>query len=245
MTLNTILISQPEPAKNKSPYAELEDNFKIKIDFQKFITIEGVSVKEFRKTKINLLTHTAVIFTSKTSVDNYFRMAQELRIKIPTKMKYFCINETIAYYLQKYIIYRKRKINYANGSFDDVIKMFEKYPDEKILFPVADIHKPTMPNKLKKSKLKFTKAVLYRTVSADLSNLKDINYDLIVFFSPAGIKSLLENFPDFKQNKTKIAAFGTETCKAVKNAGLNLEIKAPTQESPSMAMAISNYLTNN
>ena len=244
MTLNTILISQPEPEKNKSPYKELVTDFKVKIDFQKFITIEGVSVKEFRKTKINMLKHTAVIFTSKTSVDHYFRMAQELRIKIPTRMKYFCINETIAYYLQKYIIYRKRKINFANGSFDDIIQMFNKYPDEKILFPVADIHKPTMPNKLKKSKLKFTKAVLYRTVNADLSDLKDVNYDLLVFFSPAGIKSLFDNFPDFKQNKTKIAAFGTETCKAVINAGLKLEIKAPTAEAPSMALAISNYLTN-
>ena len=244
MSIKTILISQPKPQSSKSPYLDLSENYKLKIDFRKFIAIERVTVKEFRNTKINFLKHSAVIFTSKTSIDTYFKMAEDLRIKIPTIMKYFCINESYAYYLQKYIIYRKRKIFFGNGTLDNLIELFEKYPDEKILLPLAEVHKPILPNKLKKKKLKFTKAILYKTVSNDLSDLKDINYDLLVFFSPAGIDSLLENFPDFKQNSTKIGAFGTETCKAVNNAGLKLDIKAPTPKAPSMALAIENFIKN-
>ena len=245
MSKKTILISQPEPENKKSPYYDFAEKYNVQINFRKFIAIEGVSVQEFRKTKINILKHTAVIFTSKTAIDHYFKIAEDLRIKIPNSMKYFCINETIAYYLQKYIIYRKRKIFFSDGIFDSLLKMFDKYPEEKILLPVADIHKATMTNKLKKGKFNYTKAVLYKTVSDDLSDLKDLSYDILVFFSPAGIESLLENFPNFKQNNTKIAAFGTETCKAVVNSGLTLDIKAPTPKAPSMAMALIHYFENN
>ena len=244
MSIKTILISQPKPQGNKSPYQELSENYKLEIDFRKFIAIKRVAVKEFRKTKINFLKHSAVIFTSKTSIDTYFKMADDLRIKIPTIMKYFCINESYAYYLQKYIIYRKRKIFFGNGTLDDLLELFNKYLDEKILLPLEEVHKQTLPAKLKKKKLSFTKAILYKTVCADLSDLKNINHDLLVFFSPADIDSLMDNFPDFKQNNTKIGAFGTETCKAVKNAGLKLDIKAPTPKAPSMALAIENYLKN-
>jgi len=242
MNIKKILISQPKPTNPKNSFLEIAEKCDVQIDFEKFISIEGVSVTEFRKTKIDLLKFNIVIFTSKTAIDHYFRMAEGLNLKIPSTMKYYCINESIAYYIQKYIIYRKRKIAYSNGSIDELIEMLKKYQKEKVLLPVADIHKPTIPNKLKKNKFNVTKAVLYRTVSSDIKDLNINEYDIITFFSPAGITSLLENFPDYEQGKTKFAAFGTETSKAIKKANFKLQIKVPSKKHTSMATALIDYI---
>ena len=245
MKIKKILVSQPEPQNDKSPYAELAEKNGLKIDFRQFIKVEGVSVKEFRQSRIDILAHTGVIFTSRTAIDNYFRIAEELRLVIPDTMKYFCISEATAFYLQKYIVYRKRKIFYGNGTFVDLMETIKKHKDEKFLVPLSDIHKEEIPKKLDQSKIKYTKAIMYKTVSADLSDLSDVNYDMLVFYSPSGIKSLMENFPDFKQNETKIATFGPKTAKAVKDAGLKVNVKAPTKEAPSMTMAIDQFINTN
>ncbi len=236
------MVSQPKPSTAKSPYFDLAEKSNVKIDFRPFINVEGVPAKEFRQTRIHILDHSAVIFTSRTAIDHFFRIAQELRITIPDSMKYFCISEATAYYLQKYIVYRKRKIFYGNGKFSDLINVMKKHKDEKFLVPLSDIHKQQIPDLLDKSGFKYTKAILYRTVSSDLSDLKDVNYDILVFFSPSGIRSLFHNFPDFKQNDTRIACFGPSTAKAVKEAGLRLDIQAPTAKAPSMTMALEHYI---
>ncbi|MBI9054729.1 MAG: uroporphyrinogen-III synthase [Bacteroidales bacterium] len=243
MKIKTILVSQPEPKNDKSPYAELAEKKGLKIDFRPFIQVDGVSVKDFRQERIDILAHSGVIFTSRTAVDNYFRIAEEMRLAIPDTMKYFCISEATAYYLQKYIVYRKRKIFYGNGTFADLMEVIKKHKDEKFLVPLSDTHKEEIPKKLEQAKIKYTKTIMYRTVSADLSDLSDVNYDMLVFYSPSGIKSLLENFPEFNQNNTQIATFGPKTAKAVKDAGLKVNVKAPTKEAPSMTMAIEQFVT--
>ena len=174
----------------------------------------------------------AIIFNSRTAIDHFFRLAQELRVTIPDTMKYFCISESVAFYLQKYIVYRKRKIFHSNGVLPDLVDIMKKHKEEKFLVPLSDIHSQEIPRMLDKGGFQYTPAVLYRTVSSDLRDLKDINYDILVFFSPSGIKSLLSNFPDFKQNDTKIACFGTATAQAVREAGLVADIEAPTPEAP-------------
>lgn len=242
MKVKSILVSQPEPQTAKSPYFELAEKNSIKIDFRPFIQVEGVSAKEFRQTRIQVLEHSAVIFTSRTAIDHYFRICQELRITVPDTMKYFCISEATAFYLQKYIVYRKRKIFYANGKFADLTNVMKKHAEERFLVPLSDIHKQEIPELLEKGGYKYTKAILYRTVSADLSDLADIKYDILVFFSPSGIKSLYQNFPDFEQNNTRIACFGPATAKAVRDAGLRLDIEAPTSQAPSMTMALEQYI---
>ena len=242
MKVKSILVSQPEPTTAKSPYFELADKNGLKIDFRPFIQVEGVPSKEFRQTRIQLLDHTAVIFTSRTAIDHYFRICQEMRITVPDSMKYFCISEATAFYLQKYIVYRKRKIFYADGRFADLTTVMKKHKSEKFLVPLSDIHKQEIPTLLDKGGYEYTKAILYRTVSADLSDLADIKYDVLVFFSPSGIKSLYQNFPEFEQNETRIACFGPATAKAVKEAGLRLDIEAPTAQAPSMTMALDQYI---
>lgn len=242
MKIKRILISQPAPKGNKSPYYELAKKYNLTIDFRPFIQVKGFSAKKFKEQKIRLLDYSAVIITGKTAVDNYFRLADEMGIEIPTSMKFFCITEAVAYYLQKYITYRKRKIFYGERKFDDVLAIMKKHKKEKFLLPVAAVHKPTISNKIKKGGFDFKKAVMYETVSADLSDLSDVNYDVVVFFSPSGVDSLQENFPNFEQNGTSIASFGPTTAKAVKSAGLRLDIKAPTKASPSMITALENYI---
>lgn len=245
MKIKTILVSQPEPKNDKSPYSELAEKKGLKIDFRPFIKVEGILGKEFRQERIDILAHTGVIFTSRTAIDNYFRIAEELRVAIPDTMKYFCISEATAYYLQKYIVYRKRKIFYGKGTFTDLMEVIKKHKDEKFLVPLSDMHKEEIPKKLEQAKIKYTKAIMYRTVRADLSDLSDVNYDMLVFYSPSGIKSLMENFPEFKQNNTQIATFGPKTAKAVKDAGLKVNVKAPTTEAPSMTMAIEQFISAN
>jgi len=242
LKVKSILVSQPEPQTAKSPYFELAEKNGLKIDFRPFIQVEGVPAKEFRQTRIQILDHTAVIFTSRTAIDHYFRIAQELRLTIPDTMKYFCISEATAFYLQKYIVYRKRKIFYADGKFSDLVSVMKKHANERFLVPLSDIHKQEIPTLMDKEGYKYTKAILYRTVSADLSDLADIKYDILVFFSPSGIKSLYQNFPGFEQNSTRIACFGPSTAKAVRDAGLRLDIEAPTAQAPSMTMALEQYI---
>lgn len=237
-----ILISQPKPASN-SPYFDIEKRYNVNIDFRKFFGIEPVAAREFRKLRIDLGSFTSVIFTSKIAVDHYFRVAEEMRFHVPTTMKYFCINETIAQYLSKYIVYRKRKISFADGSMDDFVFLIAKTADEKYLLPVADNHRNTLINKLKRKKVKVTKAVFYQIAYSDLSDIK-LDYDIVVLFSPSGMKALEENFDDLKSYNIKIAAFGTETSKAVTKAGLKVSIKAPTSDCPSMTMAIEKFLKN-
>ncbi len=242
MKIKTILVSQPKPQTEKSPYFDLAEKYNLKIDFRPFIQIEGISAKEFRQERINILDHTAVIFTSRTAIDHFFRIAEEMRVTIPDDMKYFCISESTAFYLQKYIVYRKRKIFFGVRVFEDLIDTIVKHKKEKFLLPLSDIHKQSIPALLNKSKIKYTKAILYKTVSSDLSDLADVNYDILAFYSPSGIKSLLQNYPEFSQDGTVIAAFGPATSKAVKDADLRLDIQAPMPQAPSMTMALDQYI---
>lgn len=242
--IRKILVSQPEPENNKSPYFDLASKHNLKIDFRPFIHVEGVSARDFRQEKVDLASHTAVIFTAKTAIDHYFRMAEETRTNIPDTMKYFCVSEATAYYLQKYIVYRKRKIFYGNGKIPNLVEIMNKHKEEKFLLPLSAAHKEEIPELLNKGNFNFTKAVLYRTECSDLSDLADVNYDILVFYSPSGIKSLFQNFPDFKQNNTKIASFGAKTAKAAEEAGLRLDITAPQPQAPSMTMALENFIIN-
>lgn len=242
MKIKRILVSQPKPASDKSPYYELAKKNNLQIDFRPFIQVEPIASKDFRNQKVNMGDHSAVIFTSRTAIDHYFRIAKEMRYTVPDTTKYFCISEATAFYLQKYIVYRKRKIFYGNGRFDDLVELINKHKDEKYIVPLSDIHKQEIPDKLDKNKIKYSKAILYRTVSSDLSDLKDVDYDVLVFFSPSGIASLKQNFPDFQQKDTKIASFGPTTAKAVEEAGLRLDIQAPMPQAPSMTMALEQFI---
>jgi len=242
--VQSILVSQPEPEDAKSPYSELASKYKLKIDFRSFIHVEGVDIKEFRKQKINIPDYTAVILTSKNAVDHYFRVCEEVRFTVPDSMKYFCMSEAIALYLQKYVVYRKRKIFHGKQTFPDLMELIKKHKDEKFLLPSSDILVPIIPELLDKSGINYSRAILFNTVASDLSDLENVFYDLLVFYSPAGIESLFKNFPKFKQNKTLIAAFGESTKKAVEKAGLKLNIAAP-QDAPSMTMAIEKYIKAN
>ncbi len=242
MKIKSILVSQPKPVSEKSPYFDLAKKYNLKIDFRPFVQVERIPTRDFRKTRIDICEHSAVIFNSRNAVDHFFKTCEDLKITVKDTWKYFCMSESIAFYLQKYVVYRKRKIFFGNGKFDDLLCMIKKYSEEKFIVPLSDIHKQEIPNKLSKAKINFTKAILYRTVSADLSDLKDVNYDLLVFFSPAGVTSLLQNFPDFSQNETKIATFGPTTAKAVTSHGLRLDVKAPIPKAPSMTAAIEQYI---
>lgn len=242
MKVKSILVSQPEPKTENSPYATLASKQKVKIDFIPFIFVEGISASDFRKEKINPKDHRAVIFTSKNAIDHYFRICEEMRVTISNETKYFCISEAVAYYLQKYVVYRKRKIYFGYQTMSDLVSTLKKHKDENFLMPSSDVLKADIPETLDKNKIKYTRAILYRTVASDLSDLKDVSYDILVFFSPEGIKSLFKNFPDFNQGETRIAAFGSTTCEAVEEAGLRLDIMAPSSEFPSMTKALDEYI---
>jgi len=242
MKVKTILVSQPAPKAKQSPYFDLMDKQKVKIDFRSFIHVEGESARSVRNQKIDFLEFTAVIFTSRTAIDNYFRLADEMRITIPDAMKYFCLSEAVAYYLQKYVIYRKRKIYVGTRTFDDLLPLIKKHKEEKYILPCSDKVKPSMLRKLNDVGVVWKRAILYKTVVSDLSDLQDVYYDVLVFFSPSGIKSLFENFPGYKQNDTRIAVFGNSTVKAAEDAGLKIDIAAPSKENPSMTMALEKYI---
>ena len=220
MKVKTILVSQPAPKAEQSPYFDLMNKQKVKIDFRSFIHVEGESSREVRNQKIDFLSFSAVIFTSRNAVDHYFRLADEMRVTIPDDMKYFCLSEAVAFYLQKYVVYRKRKIYVGTRTFDDLMPLIKKHKSEKFLLPSSDKVKQTMIDKMDSLQVDWKRAVLFKTVISDLSDLEDVFYDVLVFFSPSGIKSLFENFPTFKQNDTRIAVFGNSTVKAAEEAGL-------------------------
>lgn len=242
MKVKTILVSQPEPKMENSPYSKLIDKEKIKVDFRPFIHVEGVDAKNVRQQKIDLKNFTAIILTSRNAVDHFFRIAEEMRFKVPDSMKYFCQSEAVAYYLQKYVVYRKRKIYVGKRQFAELVPLIKKYKDESFLLPSSDALKQDMPDQLDALGISWKRGVFYKTVISDLSDLRDVYYDILVFFSPSGIESLLQNFPDFTQNDTRIAVFGNSTVDAATDAGLRIDIKAPTPETPSMTMALRKYV---
>lgn len=245
--IKKILVSQPKPSSDKSPYFDIAQKYNVEMVFRPFIKVEGLSSKEFRQAKISIPDFTAVIFTARTAIDHYFRLCEEMRINIPDTMKYFCTSETIALYLQKYIIYRKRKIFFGtSGKLDDpdLLKALNKHIKEKFLFPISDVHKDNL-SVLDDNKIAYTKAVMYRTVSNDFGPDEKFDYDVILFFSPAGINSLLKNFPDFNQDKVAIGCLGAATAQAVTDAGLRLDIQAPSAKAPSMTAALDMFLSEN
>ncbi len=242
MKVKTILVSQPEPKVDNSPYFELQQKYKLKIDFRPFIHVEGVTAKDVRKQKIDLSNFTALILTSKNSVDHYFRVAEEMRYKVPETMKYFCQSEAIAYYLQKYVVYRKRKIYVGGKEFEDLAPYLKKYKDEKFLLPASDKLNDEVPGVLDALAIDWKPGEFFRTAMSDLSDLRDVKYDVLAFFSPTGIKSLFKNFPDFEQNETRIAVFGSTTKKEAEEHGLRIDIMAPSPEAPSMTMALDKYI---
>jgi len=242
MKIKKILVSQPQPESEKSPYYELAEKNNVKIDFRPFSHVLGVPCKDFRKQRIDILVHTAVVFSSKTAIDHFFRICGEMRISVSDTMKYFCVSESVAFYLQKYIIYRKRKIFHGNGMVTDLMELIMKHQDEKYLLPLSDQQNEELTILLEKQKVKYSKAILYQNVCLDISDLSIINYDLLVFFSSSSFKSLLKNFPGFQQNEIKIGSFGSSTAKAILEAGLRLDLQAPRPEAPSMIAALEQYI---
>jgi uroporphyrinogen-III synthase len=240
--VKSILVTQEAPTDQNSPYLKLAEKFNLKIDFRPFIEVQPVPIKEFRKQKIEILNYTAVIFTSRHAVDHFFHICRELKLEMPADMKYFCISEQTSNYLQKYIVIRKRKIFTGLKSTQDLLEILKKHKNEKYLFPCSDIRKNDIPDFLKDNGFDFTEAIMYHTVSSNLSDLEEVFYDVLAFFSPSGINSLFVNFPDFKQNNTRIAAFGPTTAKAVIDAGLLLDIEAPLPNAPSMTGALELYI---
>lgn len=240
--VKSILVTLPKPENDKSPYFALAEKYNLRLDFRGFIHVEGVAAKEVRKEKINFSDFSAIIFTSKNAVDHFFRVCEEMRFEVSAEMKYFCISETIALYLQKYIQYRKRKIFFGKQTARDLEDVLKKHQKEKFLFPCSDVANEETQRWLQENGYDFTPAVLFRTVITDIKDLKDVFYDVIVFFSPSSVQSLYENFPDFVQNDTRIAAFGSTTQQALLEHGLILDIPAPTPEAPSMTMAIEQYI---
>jgi len=242
MKVKTMLVSQPQPKAENSPYFNLIDKLKVKIDFRPFIHVEGVDAKDIRKEKIDLKDFSAVILTSRNAVDHYFRIAEEMRFKVPDDMKYFCLSEAIAFYLQKYVVYRKRRIYVGKRTVAELAPMVKKHKEERFLFPTTDKVAPEITEVLDKLNIQYRPAIFYKTVISDLSDLSDVYYDVLVFFSPSGIDSLFHNFPDFEQNNTLIAVFGNSTLRAVQDRGLVAQIIAPSAENPSMTMALEKYI---
>lgn len=245
MKVKKILVSQPKPSSEKSPYYEIAEKYNVEIVFRPFIKVEGLTSKEFRQSKINIPDFTAIIFTARTAVDHFFRLCQEMRITIPDTMKYFCTTESIALYLQKYTVYRKRKIFHGStGKLDDLLPYFKKHDKDRYIYAVSDVHKDDT-TVLDHAGINYTKAVMYRTVSNDFTDEEKFDYDMLIFFSPSGIASLKKNFPDFEQSDIAIGTFGAATAQAVRDAGLRLDIEAPSPTAPSMTAALEQYLANN
>ena len=246
MKIKKVLVSQPKPSSDKSPYFDIAEKYGVEIVFRPFIKVEGVSAKEFRQQKVSILDHTAVVFTSRHAIDHFFTLCTELRVTIPETMKYFCTSEQIALYIQKYVQYRKRKVFFgATGKFADLMPSIVKHNSEKYLVPLSDVHTDEIKNALDAKKIQHSEAVMYRTVSNDFTPEEKFDYDMLLFFSPAGIQSLLKNFPEFDQKDIAIGCFGPATAKAVKDAGLRLDLEAPTVEAPSMTAALDKFIAAN
>ena len=242
MKVKSILVSQPEPELKNSPYNQLIKKWKVKVDFRPFIHVEGKTSREIRQQKIDLSKFSAIILTSRNSVDHFFRIAEEMRYPIPNALKYFCLSEAVAFYLQKYVVYRKRKIYVGGGTFNELAEIISKYNEENYLIPASNVLSVKIEDKLNDLEVRWKKGVFYNTVVSDLSDLKNVYYDILVFFSPSGIESLFKNFPDFKQNKTRIAVFGKNTVKAAQDSGLKIDIEAPLPKIPSMSRALDLYI---
>ena len=246
--IKKILVSQPKPTSERSPYFDIEKEFGVDSVFRPFFKVEGLSSREFRQQKVSILEHTAVVFTSRHAIDNYFKLAKEMRLTIPEDMKYFCPIETIALYIQKYVQYRKRKVFFGEtGKIQDLVPLMAKHKTEKYLVPLSSVHNDDIKEMLDAKKINHTECVMYRTVSNDFTEEEKaaFDYDMLVFFSPTGVKALFQNFPDFKQGDIKIAAFGPATAKEVVAQGLRLDLEAPSQKFPSMTMALKDYLKKN
>lgn len=243
MKIKKVLVSQPKPTSEKSPYFDIAEKYGVKIDFRPFIKVESLSAKEFRQQKVSILDHTAIMFTSRHAIDHFFNLCVELRVTIPETMKYFCTSETIALYIQKYVQYRKRKVFFgATGKFADLVPLMVKHNTEKYFVPMSDVHNDEVKDLLDKNKIQHTEAVMYRTVSNDFKPEEMSDYDMLVFFSPAGIQSLMKNFPGFEQKDIAIGCFGPTTAKAVKEAGLRLDLEAPSAAAPSMPAALDLFI---
>lgn len=243
MKIKKILVSQPKPTSEKSPYFDIAEKYGVKIDFRPFIKVESVTPKEFRQQKVSILDHTAVVFTSRHAIDHFFNLCTELRVTIPETMKYFCTSETVSLYIQKYVQYRKRKVFFgATGKFADLLPCIVKHASEKYFIPLSDVHNDEIKDTLDKHKIQHTEAVMYRTVSNDFGPDETFDYDMLIFFSPAGIQALKKNFPNFEQKEIAIGSFGPTTAKAVKDAGLRLDLEAPTVETPSMPAALDKFI---
>ena len=246
MKIKKVLVSQPKPASEKSPYYDIAEKYGVKRDFRPFIKVESLSAKEFRQQKVSILDHTAVIFTSRHAIDHFFNLCTELRVTIPETMKYFCVTEAVALYIQKYVQYRKRKIFFgATGKIEDLVPSIVKHKTEKYLVPMSDVHNDEVKNLLDKNNIQHTEAVMYRTVSNDFTSDEEFDYDMLVFFSPAGVTSLKKNFPDFDQKEIRIGTFGSTTAQAVRDAGLRLDLEAPTVQAPSMTAALDMFIKEN
>ena len=246
MKIKKVLVSQPKPASEKSPYYDIAEKYGVKIDFRPFIKVESLSAKEFRQQKVSILDHTAVIFTSRHAIDHFFNLCTELRVTIPETMKYFCVTEAVALYIQKYVQYRKRKIFFgATGKIEDLVPSIVKHKTEKYLVPMSDVHNDDVKNLLDKNNIQHTEAVMYRTVSNDFTSDEEFDYDMLVFFSPAGVTSLKKNFPDFDQKEIRIGTFGSTAAQAVRDAGLRLDLEAPTVQAPSMTAALDMFIKEN
>lgn len=245
MKIKNVLISQPQPENEKTPYADLIKKYNLNICFRKFIKLDSIGAKEFRQQRVNILDYSAIIFTSKNAIDLFFSLCEDLRVQIPETMKYFCTSEAVALYLQKHVQFRKRKIFFGNNHFSELLDIIKKQKEEKYIFPCAENHKKDIPQQLEKANVDFTVAPIYRTIPDDLSDLDIDKFQMMIFFSPFGIESLVKNFPSYEQNDTIIGAFGEATCKAVEKAGLKLNFNAPTENAPSMTMAIEQFLENN
>lgn len=243
MKIKKVLVSQPKPTSEKSPYFDIAEKYGVKIDFRPFIKVESLSAKEFRQQKVSILDHTAIVFTSRHAIDHFFNLCVELRVTIPETMKYFCTSETIALYIQKYVQYRKRKVFFgATGKFADLVPLMVKHNTEKYFLPMSDVHNDEVKDLLDKNKIQHTEAVMYRTVSNDFKPEEMSDYDMLVFFSPAGIQSLMKNFPGFEQKDIAIGCFGPTTAKAIKEAGLRLDLEAPSAAAPSMPAALDLFI---
>lgn len=246
MKVKSVLVSQPKPISKKSPYFDLAERYGLKIDFRPFIKVDPVSAKEFRQQKISILDYSAVIFTARTAIDHFFRLCEEMRITIPETMKYFCVTEQVALYLQKYIVYRKRKVFHApDGKLDGLMTLVQKHAAERFIVPVSDVHKDDLLSRLDEKSIQYSKAIMYCTVSNDFGPDEPFDYDMVVFFSPSGVQSLLKNFPNYDQKDMKIASFGSATAKTVRDSGLRLDVEAPSPEYPSMTAAIDAFLKEN
>lgn len=246
MKIKKILVSQPKPESGKSPYYDLVEKYGVTIDFRPFIKVEPIGASEFRHQKINILDHSAITFTSRTGIDHFFRMCKELRVSVPEDMKYFCISESVAFYLQKYIQFRKRKVFYGvSGKLPDLIMVMMKHNEENYLVVLSDNHNEEIINLLTTNKLKFEVGLMYRTVSNDFTSEEEFNYDMLLFFSPQGVASLMKNFPKFQQGEIQIGCFGSTTAQAVRDAGLRLDLPVPTPEYASMALALNAFIKEN